>query len=367
MRRFWNDGQEITFEDLAGAAPAMEQQIYDVLGNEMVNRTSDAFFQDSFKTIFVGATQVLVKKGLGIQNDSAQVSPEPKKRPVYIAADAVVNLASPDASLDRIDIICVKNRLVNELTVSRKYKDPLPSTTVTTTSQVVQKKWDAEFLQVQGTPNVSPSAPATPSGYIKICELYMTAVSGLSGQVDITDTRALLPVHGLTAIDTSDFVSVPTIGSATPLQTVLAELDELAKATARLGSVYNAFVGSQPWCTHATIAAALAAISAGESVYVTESQTINTQIDWNKANTRLHLAPGVVLSKGTATVGINVQVVGVEIAGGKMTSFSGGGGKAIQFQAAVANGKVWGMRFSGNTTDVDDSAVAVTQFGNSNE
>ncbi len=367
MRRFWNDGQEITFEDLSGAAPAMEQQIYDVLGNEMVNRQSDAFFQDSFKTIFVGATQVLVKKGLGIQADGAQVSPEPKKRPVYIAADAVVNLASPDASLDRIDIICVKNRLVNELTVSRKYKDPLPSTTITTTSQVVQKKWDAEFLQVQGTPNVSPTAPAVPSGYLKICNLYMTAVSGLANQSAITDTRTLLPVHGLTTIDTSAFVSVPTIGATTPLSTVLAELDELAKATARLGSVYNAFVGSQPWCTHATIAAALAAISAGQSVYVTESQVMNATVNWNKANTRLHFAPGAVISKGTALVGINVQVVGVEIHGGKMSGFSTAGDKAIQFQAAASAGKVWGVRFSSNDTDIDDSAVAVTQFGNSNE
>ena len=243
MRRNFNDGQEITFEDLSRIAIASERGIFDRIVYQLMQRKEDAFFGDSFFVSYATSTSVSVRAGVGFQTDGTQVSPEPQKRMLYLASNTTVSLDAPDGANDRIDIICVKHRVSDELTESRKFKNASTSV-VTTESLVTQKDWNAEVIAVSGTPAGSPSAPSVPSGYLKIAECLVPAAAGMADQDDITDSRTLMPVGGEMLINTTGFARL-TAGSATKVDTLIAEIDALL--TAGLQS-YTTYIdqGSDP-------------------------------------------------------------------------------------------------------------------------
>jgi hypothetical protein len=227
MRRNWQDGVEIVLEDLNSISSAMERMFYDKVIYELLNRSENAFFDDSFSVLYSGATSIVIKKGLGFQSDVGQTNPEPEKRPLLRLVDVNKSLNIPHATQDRIDIVVVKAVLVNDLSDTRKYKDA-GSGTITNETVVTQKTWEAEISVVPGTPSGSPTPPATPTGYIKIAECYVFAVSGLSGQDDITDSRTIIPIGALTTIDTTGYDRL-TDSVATPLSTLFSEIDGFIK------------------------------------------------------------------------------------------------------------------------------------------
>lgn len=368
MRVLFNDGQEITFQDLNRIMQGTERWLLERLMHHMVGETTQGFFDDSFFVDFTDATHVSIRAGLGVQNDNTQTSPESKRRLLWRDAAVALTLDAPDPTNPRIDIVVVKADRTNVLTESRQIKDFLTSV-VAPQSIVTETDWLATCQVVAGTPAGSPSEPATPAGYIKIATMTIAAVSGLANQAAITDNRVKMPILDLTAIDTSGFAYVPTQAIGTPLKTVLAELDALASAASAVAGIYDAIVGSASWCTHSTLASALTAASAGWRILVIENQSLNAAVNVNALNIEIHLKPGVVVSKGSATTGFNVQAGGggFNLHGGKMSGFNGVGDKAVAVNASATSCSVWGMRFQNNDTNVDDSAVDVMQFGNIQE
>lgn len=226
-RRYFEDGVEIVIEDLQAISSAAERSLYDRLVYEMVQRKENAFFGDSFIVSYSSANSVIVKKGSGFQTDSTQVTPEPTRRLLYLDVNQTVTLDAPNSVNNRIDIICVKNRLSTELTASRNFKDAITSV-ISTQTLITQKDWNAEILTVVGTPGVSPAVPATPAGYIKICELLVTAVSGLSGSGAVTDSRTLMPIGGTVTVDTTGKVRI-TAGATTTISQIVTDIDALLK------------------------------------------------------------------------------------------------------------------------------------------
>lgn len=226
--RFFSDGQEVIFEDYNGLSRGLQRELYDRLAYEMLQRTTDAFFGTSFEPQFASATSITILKGLGFQEDATQTSPEPTVRPLYLAADTPVAIPAADASNDRIDLIVSRNALVDEITENRKFKDAIDET-ISTQSFVIQKDWQAELLVVQGTPAASPVKPAVPSGYIEVCEVLVSAVTGVAGAGAITDSRASLPVGGDVALNTLGFSRL-TAGAGINLSTLMAEIDALLTA-----------------------------------------------------------------------------------------------------------------------------------------
>lgn len=361
MRKIWSDGQEITFEDLTEACQAIEKTLYEKTLHHLVGK-SVGMFQDSFFVDFTDATHVSVRAGFGIQTDNTQTGKESKKRPIYLSAASAQTLSTPHASNNRIDLICIKSTEQVIDSVSRQVKDFITGAVAPQTLDVT-KDWDADIVVVAGTPAGSPVAPAVPSGYIKLCEILVTASTGVANQAAITDSRILMPILDITAIDTSDFVAVPTQAIDVPLKDTLAELDQLAVSSYALTKVYDAIVGTGLGATHSTIAAAISAVSAGARILVTASEVINTTVAVNKANLEICLCPGVVISKGSATKAFTVTAQGFDLHGGKISGFSAGGNKAVEFASGSEYGKVWGIRFASNTVNVDDSTIDVAQFG----
>lgn len=226
-RRNFEDGAEIVIEDFNALTKAIERTYNDGLLYELIQRTEDAFFGDSFFVSKASANSVAIKKGSGFQTDSLQASPEPTKRLLYLSSDQNVLIDTPDSSLDRIDIVCVAFGVIDELSGSRKVKDAI-SNVITTQSLVVQKEHKATIQIVAGTPGVSPVAPATPSGYLKIAEILVTAVSGIVNSGDVTDSRVLMPIGGSVTLDTTGFERL-SAGGSVPLSQLLAEIDALLK------------------------------------------------------------------------------------------------------------------------------------------
>jgi len=123
---------------------------------------------------------------------------------------------------------------------------------------------------------------------------------------------------------------------------------------------YNGFAaitGSASFCTHATLAAALAdvAVVAGSRILVTESETVATTNSVTKANMHIEFLPGVTLTQGAATTGIDIGAAGCRI---KMGRFSGFTTNAINIQATFQNNFVTECRFASCTAEVTEADAA---------
>lgn len=226
-RQQFNDGQELIYQDFNKMGARVENQLYDRVIYEMLQRAENALFSDSFLVSYASPSSVSVNAGVGFQTDNTQVSPEPKKRLLYRAAAATLNIVAPDLVNARIDIVVMRAARASGATESRKFKDA-GTGVISNQNLVTSNDWEAEFDIVEGTPSGSPAVPATPSGWIKIAELTVNAVTGLSGAGDVDDTRTLMPVGGAATINSLAFVRL-TQSAGLTLQDALEEVDNFLK------------------------------------------------------------------------------------------------------------------------------------------
>ncbi len=118
---------------------------------------------------------------------------------------------------------------------------------------------------------------------------------------------------------------------------------------------FHAVVGGETWCTHATIAAALAdaALTTGVHVLVVSDQTLATTIAANKAWWTFTAKPGVILTAGAATVGFTVSAARIRIEGFKFAGFT----TAVSFTAGGEYGRVLNCNFATCTNNVSETGV----------
>jgi hypothetical protein len=225
-RRNFGDGVEVVFEDFNKIGAAVERELYDRVVYEILQRKTNAVFGDSFLVEYATPTSVTIRAGLGFQFDSSQADPEPKNRLLYRPSQVTSNINAPHASLARKDIVCIKAGRVTSIQATRKVKST--AGTIASEDSDVQTDWLSEILIVAGIPGGSPTAPATPDGYLKIATLDVSAVSGLSGAGAVTDNRAGLPVAGKALLNTLGLERV-TAGIETSLNQIVADVDALLK------------------------------------------------------------------------------------------------------------------------------------------
>ena len=226
-RRQFNDGQEVVYQDFNKIPQEMERELYERVIFELIQRAENAFFDDGHLVNYASPTSVSVNPGVGFQTDATQVAPESKKRLLYRGSSTTLNLQAPDGVNDRIDIVVCRAKRVDGATESRKFKNAMTNV-ISNENLVVSNEWETEFDLVEGTPAGSPVAPATPAGWIKLAELYVNAVTGMSGSGDVTDFRVLMPVGGAVVLNTLGKQRV-TAGAAIPLSTLITDIDTLLK------------------------------------------------------------------------------------------------------------------------------------------
>lgn len=320
----FNDGQELIYQDINKLQTFVRREFYERVMFEIIQRTENAFFGDSFKVNYSSPTAVTVNAGSGFQTDNTQVSPESKKRLLYNSASATVNLDPADGTNNRIDIIVVKHARAVTETDTRKFKNA--STSVITNELFnVANDWVTEIDFVTGTPSGSPAVPATPSGYIKIAELLVTAVTGLSGSGAVTDTRTLVPLGESITINTTGFDRF-TAGAAIPLSQLWSEADTFAKWG------YDAIVGTGG--THATLAllVADAQFIAGniKNILIQSNQTPVSNITIDQDDVKIDFKPGVsIVGGGGATRGLILDGNRIRVLNGRFSGFSTAGHRGV--------------------------------------
>jgi hypothetical protein len=323
MQRNFNTGQEVKFADFNAITYAIEKQLYEtLLPNIFKSGVDDAFFGSGFLVSRTDADTVSVAAGLGFQRDSTQTSPQTKLRPLYRSGAVSVDINAAHATLPRIDIISVKSNVATELSETRNFKDET-TRVITSESMVVQKAWQADVLYTAGIAAGSPAAPATPTGYVKIAEIYVTAVTGIAATGALTDSRTRIPIGGY-------------------------------------GKQYDAVVGlaSNSKTTHSTLAAAVAAVAAGGSILVADSEALAATVVVATNNVEIVLAPGVVISNNGAGTGISITGTGCRIKGGKISGFT----TAISIALAAIPSLIGEIRFASNTTDINDLSGSGTTY-----
>lgn len=221
----FNDGQEIVFEDLNALQARTRKELYDRVILELVQRAKNAMFGDSFLVSRVSSTQVSVNPGNGFQEDLTVDSEQPVQRLLYRAAAVPLTITAPDGVNDRIDLVVIKHNRADGPTESRKFKNA-STDVITNENLVTTEDWEADVELVDGTPAGSPSAPAVPSGYIKLAEVYVTAVTGIAVSGALTDSRTLMPLGASATINSLAFGRL-TQSAALTIQQAMEEIDDL--------------------------------------------------------------------------------------------------------------------------------------------
>lgn len=322
MRQNFNVGQEIISEDLNSLQSRLERGIYDRIIYEILQRKSNGFFQNGLKVLYQSSTDVVVKAGLGFQEANTGTK-DPLRKPVVLDADLTVAINSPDSSNPRIDIICVRQGRYNSENENRKFKDEFANA-ISTQSFTVATDWKAEVLYVAGSPAGSPVAPATPSGYILLAEISVAASTGIASQASISDKRALLPF----AISTS------ATGS----------------------NEYDAVVGDvlQSGVTHSDLKAALDNAQDGWKILVLQDEEIDTTPIVLNNNVEIIFKRGVTFTRGTGTIGLQVNGNDCKVVNARFSGFSVGGDRGLKVMATANRTVVDSPRFLNCATNIED-------------
>ena len=331
MRQNFTVGQEIISQDLNKISSRSEKLLLDKIITSMLRGKSNAFFEDSFKVIYISSTSCSVSAGVGIQNNTTETY-EPANKPLILDVAKVVNFDIPDATSPRIDIICTKALVIDDETEIRKFKDE-NTDEISEQSMVVSKKWQADIIIVKGVAGPAPSAPAVPAGYILVSSHHMAAATGMAGQESITDNRVIMPLAGI------------------PNSTMNREYDAVIGNTDLYGY------------THETLKEALDSLPSGSKILVTRGETIDVGAIPEVVNDDIEIVfkPGITFVKGTADKGLKITGDRCRINGGRFYNFSVGGDVALHVQAGAEWAQIIGTRFNKCATQItDDSTEGAT-------
>lgn len=159
------------------------------------------FLGDACKVeFFASQLTVRVASGIGFYYDPAESSDfDSHYKPIWLTSPSVQVLATHNASLPRIDIICLAPAVV--LDVPRNVSVQNGTTNVDTTQLVMKRERRSCTVQVvTGTPATSGTMvpPATPAGYVRIAEVYVPAASG---DATVIDVRPIVRAADTIAVD----------------------------------------------------------------------------------------------------------------------------------------------------------------------
>lgn len=216
--RNWDVNMRITSQSLDQVGEVSLQSLTSFLAwlfRDVANDAPPSGFPGSDCLVeVVSGTTIRVNKGVGFYYDSAETdSFSPHYKPIVVSEDTDEALSAPAAD-PRIDVVCLAPVMEEDSAGSERFKDP---STGSTGVQVYNERIRlSHTLQVvEGVAAATPSAPATPSGYVKIAEVLVEAGPTLT----VTDYRPILTWGHAWAQDPgADYVQSFIPGSSTELE-----------------------------------------------------------------------------------------------------------------------------------------------------
>jgi len=114
-----------------------------------------------------------------------------KVKPLFLRAPQIVEFDINNDAYDRIDSVFIRPKETEEDEQERWLFDPIQKAEYRS-NEPGRVRYGFETIVVKGTPNVSPAAPDTPSGWLRVADVRRP-----SGQVnvttpDITDLRTIM-------------------------------------------------------------------------------------------------------------------------------------------------------------------------------
>jgi hypothetical protein len=205
-RANWTTYQQVKAERLNNIGDMALQSLTHILAWLFRDQVADApqsgFPKADDCKVTAAGLVLSIAKGIGFYYDSAETEAfQPHYKPIVVSSATNTTLDAHDATNPRIDIVCLAPATDTDEAASCFLKT---AGTVTTTAIDTRQRWTHTLQVVKGTPAATPSAPATPSGYLKIAEVLVPAVSGA---VTVTDTRPILTFgHAWSADPAAEYV-----------------------------------------------------------------------------------------------------------------------------------------------------------------
>lgn len=185
----FDTGEKITSLDLERIGTMAEQGLYAFLARLFQSGLSGnpiQGFPGDDCLVSVSGLDLTVAPGWGLYYDTAATDEfGPIYKPIVVAGETVT--LDAHSGSPRIDIVCVAAAMDEDQPSTRSVKAGDGSIS----SQSVNKRatWSYAIQVVKGTPASSPTAPATPTGYLKLVEAYLPATTGA---LVLNDTRPRL-------------------------------------------------------------------------------------------------------------------------------------------------------------------------------
>lgn len=127
-------------------------------------------------------------------------------------------------------------------------------------------------------------------------------------------------------------------------------------------------VGDDVIDDYTTLTAALAAATAGQTIRVKKNLTLTATLVISVANVKIVFDPGITLTKGAATTGIQINADGVRLYDGRMAGYTVSGDKAIEVLSGADYAMIHSFRFANATdTDIEDDSGTASIVGKINE
>lgn len=127
-------------------------------------------------------------------------------------------------------------------------------------------------------------------------------------------------------------------------------------------------VGDEAIDDYTTLHAAIATATSGQTIRVKKNLTLATTLVIALANLKIVFDPGVTITKGAATTGIQINADGVRLYDGRMAGYTVSGDKAIEVLTGADYAMIHGFRFaSGTDTDIEDDSGTASIQGKINE
>jgi hypothetical protein len=281
-RLLLNPYEQIVYDDLNNIQMVMHQSVQERFLYNLLQQ-QNGVLGSSFLPSKASSLTVNLNAGSAFYYDSTQTGYEPKYREIYSSTALTATISTPHATLPRWDIVCIAPQTSITATAQRYVKTGGTGPIVQQTINKISEN-TVSLQVVAGTPNASPTVPATPAGYIKLSEVYVTAVSGIVNASDVWDRRTVL------------LPAMPKV------------LGDRWVAPSGLG-------------TDMTLAAAIAALPSGGIITLGENVSLgSSSTTINNSNILIQARPGVTLS-GTGT-GLVIAASYTRIRGVRFSGFS---------------------------------------------
>lgn len=179
--RLSNEGERLGYEDLNRLATMSFRSLMHLLSEVLYNREEgnpcEGVLNDGLVVTSSGGLNYSVARGYAFHYDSAETDDwESHYQVVCLSAASAGTHVAHEAN-PRWDIISVAPATVDDESETDSVRDPATGT-VTSTTINTRRAWSATVTVTKGTAAAVPAIPATPSGHIKIAEVWVPATSG---------------------------------------------------------------------------------------------------------------------------------------------------------------------------------------------